>query len=651
MPKFSLVFLITLLLCTFTGRAQSWNDGFNFQGAIEYNGTVLSNQSIDLRFTITDSVSVTLWQETAIATTNDFGVFKVVIGTGTSTGSGSAANFSEIDFSMGITKLQIEVDPNSGGYLLFQNSELLGVPFSEHSYYNQEEKSLNVHLVDLDSVGLSTDHVIIWNGLNWDVLSIKNEISANYAFSASSSSISGNTQYANSSTHSSFADSTFFTNQLDTTNYTIVSITSENSINSLNATSTGYSQENTGLSLAGNVIDTSASIGSLNSASLSFFTNNLNRLELSENGSFLQGVSDSAHSMYIDGVDGFQVEGTLGSGGFTNLYSGSHFYFSPKYCSMWLGATIDTLWHESNAKNYNFVFGRNSWINGNTSAVFGDSCVVTPIAGVPLSPGIWSLALGTKCAASGAYSFSCGYRSYAKTTRSVALGFQCSAPYGYSCIAMGHSVIAHGNITPVVAIGHNINNNGQHSLTLGNNIDVNGREGSFLYSDFSTHDTLRPPSITNNQFLVRAAGGTIIYSDSGLLSGVQLFSGGGSWSTVSDKRKKEDFRPLKENEITNQISKLSIFNWNYKSQNATITHIGPMAQNFSALFNYGDNNTSISTIDPDGITLRGIQEIDATLNALHQEITRIQKLADLNNHQVFQKLNKIEVLLINLDEN
>ena len=631
------------------GNTQSWNSGFNFQGVIEDSGALLTNHPIALRSTILDEFSVVLWEETTSLTTNDFGVFKTLIGSGVSTGAGSAANFSEIDFSIGITKLKIEVDADSSGYLLFENSELLGVPFSEHSFYNEQEKMLNVNLNDLDSAGLALNHVVVWNGSNWDVLTTKGALSANFSSSSYSSSNSGNTIYANSSSYSTHTDSTFFTRYLDTAVSSLVSTHSEISLNSLAANLAAYAQVHNGVSLAGNVINNSTLIGTLNPTSISFFTNNLNRLKLNENGSFLQGVSDSTHSLFIKGVDGFKVKGTLGSGDFSSLNNGSHFYFSPKYNSIWLGTTFDTLWHESNAKNYNFVFGRNSWINGSTSAVFGDSCVVTPIPGVSLSPGIWSLALGKKCAASGAYSFSCGYNSYAKTNRSVALGFLCSAPYGYSCVAIGHSVIAHGNITPVVAIGHNINNNGQYSLTMGHNIDVNNRKGSFLYSDFSTNDTLSPPSIDYNQFLVRAAGGTIIYSDANLLSGVQLFSGGGSWSTVSDYHKKELLRQFSEREISSQVSKLNIFSWNYQSQDDNISHLGPMAQDFTALFNCGINNTCISSVDPDGIIMRGIQEVDVRLNTISAQLNKSKDITDLHFDSARSRINRIEAILHDLD--
>ena len=128
-----------------------------------------------------------------------------------------------------------------------------------------------------------------------------------------------------------------------------------------------------------------------------------------------------------------------------------------------------------------------------------------------------------------------------------------------------------------------------------------------------------------------------------------MFSGGGSWSTVSDYHKKELFRQFNENEISNQISKLKIFSWNYQSQDDHISHVGPMAQDFSTLFNYGINNTSISTIDPDGITMRGIQEVDFKLNTLNAQVIKFKDNADLNFEDARLRLNKIEAILNDLD--
>ena len=63
----------------------------------------------------------------------------------------------------------------------------------------------------------------------------------------------------------------------------------------------------------------------------------------------------------------------------------------------------------------------------------------------------------------------------------------------------------------------------------------------------------------------------------------------------------------------NKIDTLPITRWNYKSENSSIKHIGPVAQDFYAIFGLGNDNTSISTIDPAGVALLGIQALSKQL--------------------------------------
>ena len=54
--------------------------------------------------------------------------------------------------------------------------------------------------------------------------------------------------------------------------------------------------------------------------------------------------------------------------------------------------------------------------------------------------------------------------------------------------------------------------------------------GSFVWGDYTDADIA---STGNNQFIVRASGGTAIYSNSAATTGVQLNSGAGSWTSVN----------------------------------------------------------------------------------------------------------------------
>lgn len=103
---------------------------FNYQAIARDNlGVVLSNHSIALRFSILENSAQgnLLYSETFIATTNQFGLFTVNIGTGTLV-SGA---FTTINWALGSKWLQIEIDIDGGiNFNLMGASQLLSVPYA-----------------------------------------------------------------------------------------------------------------------------------------------------------------------------------------------------------------------------------------------------------------------------------------------------------------------------------------------------------------------------------------------------------------------------------------------------------------------------------------------------------------------------------------
>ena len=59
------------------------------------------------------------------------------------------------------------------------------------------------------------------------------------------------------------------------------------------------------------------------------------------------------------------------------------------------------------------------------------------------------------------------------------------------------------------------------------------------------------------------------------------------------------------------------------SQDQSIRHVGPTAQDFRAAFGLGENETTINTIDPDGISLKAIQALDSRTQMTLQDIERL----------------------------
>lgn len=88
---------------------------------------------------------------------------------------------------------------------------------------------------------------------------------------------------------------------------------------------------------------------------------------------------------------------------------------------------------------------------------------------------------------------------------------------------------------------------------------------------------------------------------------------------------KENFTALNAVDVLQRVAQLPLSTWNYKTQDQSIRHIGPMAQDFYAAFGVGEDNQHISTIDADGVSLAAIQG----LYQLSQE--KDQRIAQLEN--------------------
>ncbi|KKQ26893.1 MAG: hypothetical protein US42_C0019G0003 [Candidatus Magasanikbacteria bacterium GW2011_GWC2_37_14] len=113
-------------------------------------------------------------------------------------------------------------------------------------------------------------------------------------------------------------------------------------------------------------------------------------------------------------------------------------------------------------------------------------------------------------------------------------------------------------------------------------------------------------------------------------SGAYL-SAGGSWTNSSNRNLKENFTEIDSADILNKINELVVSRWNYKAEASSTLHIGPVAQDFYSLFGLGDS-TSISTIDPAGVSLLGIQELSKKLAELTS--TTLDIKTTLNSQQI-----------------
>jgi hypothetical protein len=137
-----------------------------------------------------------------------------------------------------------------------------------------------------------------------------------------------------------------------------------------------------------------------------------------------------------------------------------------------------------------------------------------------------------------------------------------------------------------------------------------------------------------------AAGNAFQVGTNGTNGSGAYLTNGGVWTNTSDRNKKENFHTVNGKEILAQIAQLPITRWNYKGEAASIQHIGPMAQDFYKLFQVGNNETSISTIDPSGIALAAIQELNKQKQEQQQIIENLKTEIKQLKEQVLTSVGK-----------
>lgn len=115
----------------------------------------------------------------------------------------------------------------------------------------------------------------------------------------------------------------------------------------------------------------------------------------------------------------------------------------------------------------------------------------------------------------------------------------------------------------------------------------------------------------------------------------------GVWTDASSRTFKENFVEIGGSELLDKISQLSLPHYNYKG--TTEKHIGPMAEDFAALFNVGSVDENTGQIDPmylsakdvAGVSLAGVKELIAENKKLESRIAELERIVQsmLNNRK------------------
>jgi hypothetical protein len=122
---------------------------------------------------------------------------------------------------------------------------------------------------------------------------------------------------------------------------------------------------------------------------------------------------------------------------------------------------------------------------------------------------------------------------------------------------------------------------------------------------------------------------------------------GGVWTNASDEHLKENFKSVDGEELLEKIDELPIRQWNYKNESDDVTHIGPTAQDFQEAFGVGSDGKSISTIDPSGIALAAIKELNKQNQELKDQSRDLKEQNALLKKQLDELAKKVNQLVSN----
>jgi trimeric autotransporter adhesin len=340
----------------------------------------------------------------------------------------------------------------------------------------------------------------------------------------------------------------------------------------------------------------------------------------------LINLDQDDHPQYLltegvrESLAGFAVTGTLDEGsGPPASGAGVRLMWFPERAAFRVGEVTGTQWDLADIGTGSVATGRNTRASGDYSTAMGASTIAS---------GFGSTAMGAETSASG--------------SSATAMGFAAGSA-GFASVAMGMHTAATGSNT----------------TAMGRLASTNNQAGAFVYGDNSTDlfgSEAYVMAIAPNQFVVRAqriwlgtnnnvtatTGRYLETSTGGYLSS------GGSWVNASSRAAKENFRALDAEEVLRKVAEMEVPSWNYRSEEADVRHVGPVAQDFYRAFGLGGTDEAISTVDLGGVNMLAIQALERRTAELAGELEAVREengALRRHNHELERRLARLEALL------
>ena len=399
--KKQLLTLTTALLISVLTFAQNVPQGINYQGvARDGNGAILQNHFMSLKASIySDTVSNTIqWQEVHSVTTNDVGIFTIIIGDGMGLASSVQTAFTNIDWNASTHYIKIELDHGSG-FMDYGTTALQSVPYALAA-----EKADVANAVDWTNINNIPADIADGDQIDDADNNITNELQ--------NLTISGDTLYISNG------------NSVDLSGYNAgVFATDSNVTSNANGDYT-----NDDFVFGSPTLD---------------YTTEINRMFFDKSkGAFRVGYT--SHNYWDEDSLGSYSFATGANTKAKGFYSTAMGFFTEA-----TGTYSIAMGKNTKAEGINSIaMGRNTEATGYASTAMGQSTVASGFFSTAMgyntdATGSYSTAMGYNTDATGFYSTAMGSITEASGSNSTAMGWNTEASGTYST-AMGSSVTASG---------------------------------------------------------------------------------------------------------------------------------------------------------------------------------------------------------------
>jgi hypothetical protein len=98
----------------------------------------------------------------------------------------------------------------------------------------------------------------------------------------------------------------------------------------------------------------------------------------------------------------------------------------------------------------------------------------------------------------------------------------------------------------------------------------------------------------------------------------------GTLTENSDFNKKENFSTVDNQEVLARLAEVPITTWNIKEDGEEVRHMGPMAQDFYAAFELGEDDVHLAPLDANGVAFAAIQALNEIVEEKDAEIASLE---------------------------